>query len=113
MRLNGLREYKFYIDDIRQAICRIQLYIKNYSKAEFLNDPKTYDSVLHNLMVIGEAAGKIPEEVREKNPDINWSGMIGMRNVITHGYFIVDSDIIWVTITERLSELAVKLGEIK
>jgi uncharacterized protein with HEPN domain len=100
-----LREYKLYIDDIRQAIIKIQNYTTGLSEDDFKRDTKTYDSVLHNLMVIGEAAGKIPEEIRMKNPKINWSGIIGMRNVIAHGYFVIDPDIIWVTITKRLPEL--------
>lgn len=100
-----MRDYKLYIDDIKQSILKIQNYTAGFSKSEFQNDAKTYDSVLHNLMIIGEAAGKIPEEIRDKNKNINWSGIIGMRNIIAHGYFIVDSDIIWLTIQERLPEL--------
>ena len=60
-------------------------------------------------MVIGEAAGKIPDEMKEKNSNINWSGIIGMRNIIAHGYFKVEPEIIWITIKERLPELAEKL----
>ncbi len=68
-----MRDYKLYIDDIKQSILKIQEYTNNLSKDEFKNDSKTYDSVLHNLMIIGEAAGKIPENIREKNLNINWS----------------------------------------
>lgn len=100
-----MREYKLYLDDIKQSIIKIQDYTSGLTETEFKNDTKTYDSVLHNLMIIGEAAGKIPEEIRERNQNINWSGIIGMRNIIAHGYFIVDSDIIWLTIKERLPEL--------
>ncbi len=107
-----MREYKLYINDIKQSIIKIQDYTSGLSKAEFNKDTKTYDSVLHNLMVIGEAAGKIPDEVKENNPDINWSGIIGMRNIIAHGYFIIDSDIIWLTIKERLPELLLQIESI-
>lgn len=100
-----MRDYKLYIDDIKQSIIKIQDYTIGLSEIEFKNDIKTYDSVLHNLMIIGEAAGKIPEEIREKNQNINWSGIIGMRNIIAHGYFNVDSNIIWLTIKDRLPEL--------
>jgi uncharacterized protein with HEPN domain len=109
VRWNGLREYKFYIDDIEQSITRIQEYTAGLSKEEFKNDSKTYDSVLHNLMIIGEAAGKLPEEIRDRNSDINWSGIIGMRNIIAHGYFNIDQDIIWLTIKKRLPELIAQI----
>lgn len=100
-----MREYKLYINDIKEAIAKIQTYIHGMSQSEFINDSKTYDSVLLNLMVIGEAAGRIPDTIRKNKPGINWSGIIGMRNIIAHGYFSVDPDIIWITITERLPEL--------
>jgi len=104
-----LRDYNLYIEDIKQSIIKIQNYTSGLSEEQFKSDRKTYDSVLHNLMIIGEAAGKLPEEIREKNPDINWSGIIGMRNIIAHGYFIIDSDIIWLTIKERLPELMTQI----
>lgn len=112
MRLNGLREYKLYISDMQKAISKIQEYITGLDKDSFAIDGKTNDSVLHNLMVIGEAANKIPSEIRENYPDINWKGIIGMRNIITHGYFSVNSDIIWKTVTERLLELQQQLNKI-
>ena len=55
-----MREYRLYIDDIKQAIIKIQNYTAGITEDEFKKDTKTYDSVLHNLMIIGEAAGKIP-----------------------------------------------------
>lgn len=107
-----MREYKLYINDIKQAIDKINSYTAGISSEDFKNDSKTYDSVLHNLMIIGEAANKIPDEVKEKNIRINWRGIIGMRNIIAHGYFIVDPDIVWVTIQERLPELADEINRL-
>ncbi len=107
-----MREYRLYIDDIQQAIVKIQSYIAGMSLDDFKTDSKTYDSVVHNLMIIGEAAVKIPEEIRGKRPDINWSGIIGMRNIIVHGYFMVDADIIWNTITLRLPELMAAIEDL-
>lgn len=104
-----MRGYNLYIEDIKQSIIKIQNYTSNLSEDEFKSDMKTYDSVLHNLMIIGEAAGKLPEEIREKNSGINWSGIIGMRNIIAHGYFIIDPDIIWLTVKERLPELMTQI----
>jgi uncharacterized protein with HEPN domain len=100
-----LREYSLYVNDIRAAIDKISGYVEGVSFENFKGDSKTYDSVLHNLMVIGEAAARIPDDIREKNSHINWRGIIGMRNIIAHGYFKIDPDIVWATIKERLPEL--------
>lgn len=56
-------------------------------------------------MPAGEAANNIPDNIKDNNPDINWSGIIGMRNIIVYGYFNVDPEIIWSTIKKRLPEL--------
>jgi len=108
-----LREYKFYIEDMKEAAFKILKYTDGFSYESFESDSKTYDSVLHNLLVIGESAARIPDEIREKNPHINWSGIIGMRNVIAHGYFSLDPQIIWETVKSRIPELKLQIENLK
>lgn len=57
-------------------------------------DSKTVDAVLYNLVVIGEAAARIGDETREQSPEIPWTKVVGLRNLITHEYFHVDLDVI-------------------
>lgn len=113
MRLNGLRDYKLYIADIEEAIKKIQLYIEDLEFDDFRNDSKTYDSVIHNLFIIGEAANKIPSEIQIENPEIDWRAIVGMRNIIAHGYFSIKSGIIWKTITEEIPILQGQIKKIK
>ncbi|HRS64161.1 MAG TPA: DUF86 domain-containing protein [Spirochaetota bacterium] len=108
-----MREYKFYIEDMKEAAFKILKYTDGFSYESFESDSKTYDSVLHNLLVIGESAARIPDEIREKNPHINWSGIIGMRNVIAHGYFSLDPQIIWETVKSRIPELKLQIENLK
>jgi len=108
-----LRDYKLFILDIEEAINKIFDYINGLDFTSFKNDPKTYDSVLHNILIIGEAANKIPREVQLKYPAIDWAGIIGMRNIIVHGYFSIDVDIVWKTVTESLPELLEKIKRIQ
>jgi uncharacterized protein with HEPN domain len=68
-------------------------------------DPKTSDAVLYNLVVIGEAAAQLPEETREMAPEIPWTKVVGLRNLIAHEYFRVDLEIIQTIIREQLDEL--------
>jgi len=57
------------------------------------------------LQIIGEAARALPEHVRAQDPDIEWHEVIGMRNVLVHGYFEIDVDIVWETVISDLREL--------
>ena len=50
---------------------------------------------LRHLQIIGEAARTLPEDVRAAAPEIPWSEIVGMRNILVHGYFDIDTDIVW------------------
>jgi uncharacterized protein with HEPN domain len=50
---------------------------------------------LRHLQIIGEAARTLPEDVRVLAPEIPWPNIIGMRNILVHGYFDIDTDIVW------------------
>jgi len=67
------------------------------------------DAVLRNLTVIGEAARHVPDEVVATHPDLPWSEMRDMRNIVVHEYFGVDPAIIWRTIREDLPPLVPQL----
>jgi uncharacterized protein with HEPN domain len=60
---------------------------------------------LRHLQIIGEAARALPEEVRALAPEIPWSNIIGMRNILVHGYFEIDTDIVWNTATRDVPAL--------
>lgn len=79
-----------YLHDIRDAAEKIEHYTDEKSFDEFKDDEKTVDAVLRNFEVIGEAAKKIPEDVREKHDGIPWIEMAGMRDKLIHGYSTVD-----------------------
>jgi uncharacterized protein with HEPN domain len=52
---------------------------------------------VRNLQIIGEAARSVPDDVRSLAPEIEWTKIVGMRNVLVHGYFDVDVDVVWYT----------------
>jgi uncharacterized protein with HEPN domain len=62
--------------------------------------------------LIGEAASRIPEDVREAWPSIPWRPMIGMRNWLIHGYDGVDADILWDVLSCRAEVLIRQIDEI-
>lgn len=55
--------------------------------------------------LIGEAATRLPEEIRNQTPDVPWEEIIGMRNIIAHGYFEVDLEVPWKTVRLDLPPL--------
>ena len=99
------REYRQYLEDILLCIARIEEYTKGQSQADFVNDFKTQDAVLHNLEIIGEAVKAIPEDFRTKYPQVEWSKIIGLRDIIAHRYFGVDFEIIWDVVRTKLIDL--------
>lgn len=106
------RSCRIFIEDILEAMDKIGRYIKDLSYETFAKNEMIVDAVLRNLEVLGEAARNIPEEIREKHPDIPWRRMIGLRNIAIHEYFGVDLSIIWEIITRNLPETKPMITEI-
>lgn len=86
--------------DIREAIATIRAHI---SAGSF--DRKTSDAVLYNLVVIGEATAQISDATRARAPEIPWTKIVGLRNLIAHEYFRIDLEVIQAIVEDRLEEL--------
>jgi uncharacterized protein with HEPN domain len=99
------RNWKFRIDDIFEAIDKIERYTDGIGFKEWQQDDKTVDAVVRNIEVIGEAASHLPVEIQDQYKDIPWSMMKGIRNVLAHEYFGIDLKIIWKTVKEDLPAL--------
>lgn len=67
----------------------------------FQNDDKTIDAVIRNFEIIGEAANRIPDEIKDKFTEVNWHRIRGFRNRIVHDYMGVDLEIIWEIIEKK------------
>ena len=76
-----------------------------------MEDAKTKDAVLRNLEIIGEAANRIPVNIREQYNEIPWPQIVGLRNRLIHGYFVVDYNIVWEIIKNELPDLKAKIKE--
>lgn len=66
------RDWKLFINDILDCIKKIISYTDGMGQKHFFEDLKTYDAVLRNLEIIGEAAKNIPDEIRKKYGNIEW-----------------------------------------
>lgn len=96
------RSEKLLIEDIIESIGRIFSYTKGLTYKKFISDSKTIDAVVRNFEIVGEAANNLPKEFLPKHPQIDWSGLIGFRNKLIHGYFGVDYKIVWYIIETEL-----------
>jgi uncharacterized protein with HEPN domain len=79
---------------------------------EFRSDEKTISAVRDKLIVIGEAAKKIPAEVRDAHPEIAWRDMAGMQDILIHAYFRADAAMLYKTSKNRIPQQVVLLKKI-
>ena len=59
------KDFRLYLDDILEAIHQIRTYLADQNEEAFTKDRKTQDAVIRNLEIIGEAAGKLPEQIQK------------------------------------------------
>ena len=97
-----MRDPKERLLDILDAIAAIERH-RGRDKAAFERDELLQVGSLRHLQIIGEAARAPPEDVRAPASEIPWSKIVGMRNVLVHGYFDIDTDIVWDAATCRPS----------
>jgi len=106
------RDYRLYIDDLIEAIERIEKYAGGLSFEEFSRDTKTVDAVIRNFEVLGEAAKHIPRHIKNRYVALPWKEMAGMRDKLIQEYFGIKLKIVWKTINKRLPQLKRLLKEI-
>jgi uncharacterized protein with HEPN domain len=106
------REARLLLQDINDSIKKIKLYTIGMSFEMFQNDDKTIDAVIRNFEIIGEAANRIPDELKEKFNNVNWHRIRGFRNRIVHDYMGVDLEIIWEITEKNLEEFQEQIEEI-
>jgi uncharacterized protein with HEPN domain len=99
-----MRDAAERLRDILEAIAAISRYAMRDRKT-FEEDELLQGWFLRHLQIIGEAARGLPQDVRALAPDVPWQKIIGMRNVLVHGYFEIDRDIVWDAATRDVPAL--------
>jgi uncharacterized protein with HEPN domain len=99
------RDPLVFLDDILEACRKIESYRTDLTFDAFKADEKTIDAIVRNLEIIGEATKKLPNDLRAVIPNVDWQRIAGLRDILIHQYFGVDSEIIWDVAVNRVPEL--------
>ena len=107
------RTLTVYIADIAENIAQIEKYTSSVDERSFEKDEQLQDAVMRRLEIIGEAVKHIPQSERKKYPAVPWKAVSGMRDVLIHGYFIVNTKQVWNTIIKDLPILKKEIVKMK
>ena len=103
-----MRDSRERLRDILEAINNIERYASR-GRPEFEADELLQNWFVRHLQIIGEAARALPEDVRNRMPDIPWLKIIGMRHILVHDYFEIDTQVVWEVVVRDLPALKEKI----
>lgn len=106
------RDYRAFLDDIIEAISKIEKYTEGLTFDEFKSNEMVADATIRNLEIMGEAVKNIPEEIKTKYKDIEWKKIAGLRDIVIHRYFGIVLEMIWDIIKNKLPVLKNKISVI-
>lgn len=102
---NNGRDWRLYVDDMISFAEKVLAYTEGLDQQRFETSGLNYDATIRNLVLIGEAATRIPLPMRESTPNIQWRQMVAMRNRLIHGYLGIDNDTLWSIINDDVPPL--------
>lgn len=100
-----VKDPKIFLQHIWESIEWIEKDLSGLTEEQFVENVPIQDAVIRRFEIIGEAVRNLPEEYKEKHPDIEWNKIMAMRNILAHGYFNVDLKVVWDTASKALAEL--------
>jgi len=98
------------IQDIIESAQKILDYTKGLTYEEFKSDSMRVDAVIRNFEIIGEAANRLPDQIKDELPNIDWHKIRGFRNRVAHDYMGINYFIVWQIREEFLPDLINILG---
>jgi uncharacterized protein with HEPN domain len=108
-----MKDNTLYINHIMDSCDRIAEYTGGMNYETFKIKNMVIDAVIRQLQIIGEAAKKVSDEMKNSHPEIAWKDMAGMRDKLIHDYFGVDIEAVYLTVTKDIPNLRKQIGKIK
>ncbi|MBI5620305.1 DUF86 domain-containing protein [Candidatus Gottesmanbacteria bacterium] len=102
-----------FVSDMLEAIELIEEYVSGVTEVDFSRDKEKQDSVIRRLMIIGEAATRIPDDIRVFSPETQWRSIIGFRNVAIHEYAGMSMGRVWEIVQQELPILKKQLIDLQ
>ncbi len=99
------RAWRCYLRDMIEFGEKVVAYTEGMDKSAFIGNGLVYDATIRNLKLIGEAAGRIPSEVRESYDAIPWRDIVAMHNRLADGYTDLNDDTVWQVIEDEVPDL--------
>lgn len=99
------------LEEILASAAIVRAYVESLSKDEFIASIQLQDAVVRRIEIIGEGVKNIPQDWRDRHPDIPWRQIARMRDVLIHRYFSVDLEVVWQAATHDVPELQRLLSE--
>lgn len=97
---------------ILDSISEIESYLIETDFDTFLNNSMMRFACIKQMEIIGEASNHISNEVKSKFSSVEWTQIVGMRNIFVHEYFGIDASLVWEIIKNDVPELKIKIAEI-
>ncbi len=107
-----MRHESLYLTDIVEAADDIARFLVGIEGQVFRESDLLRSAVVHKLSVIGEAAARLSNELKDQNPQVQWAQIIGFRNILIHAYFGIDWDVVWGAAKERCPILRGQVAQI-
>jgi uncharacterized protein with HEPN domain len=106
------RNLQLYLTDILVACEKVLRYTDSMEFEQFIADDRTFDAMIRNLQIIGEAVKNVPADVRDRHPEIEWRKIAGLRDILAHTYFQIENQIIWDVVQNKIHPLLIKVSQL-
>lgn len=96
-----MRHESLYLNDIVEAADHIAEFIAGVNFQAFEKSELLRSAVVQKLAIISEAAARVSEESKIRQPEVPWPQIIAFRNILIHAYFGIDWELVWRAATNR------------
>jgi len=103
------RDALLYITDIVAAGDAVLRYVDGVTFDEFSANDEKRAAVERQLFVLGEAAARLPDNWKQRRPKVPWRKIVGLRNILAHGYWVIDTEELWDVARNKIPEFLAEL----